>query len=162
MAEDSATTANADSILQLTKKALGLEADYDVFDMEIIMHINSAFSVLHQIGLGASTGFRISGADEKWTAILGERTDLEMVKDFVYSRVRLAFDPPANSFGRDGIKQNIAELTFYINIAVESAISSYGNVYIFESDSEEFPSGAPEGSLGWNPATGNIWRNSNG
>lgn len=156
------TTANAESILQLTKKTLGIEPDYTHFDMELVVFINSAFSVLHQIGLGASGGFRISGADEKWSAILGARTDLEMVKDYVYSRVRLAFDAPANSFGIEAIKQNIAELTFYINIAVDSAISSYGDVYIFESDADEFPEGASEGSLGWNPATGNIWRNSNG
>ena len=41
-----------DSILTSIKKLLGITEEYEHFDQDIIMHINSVFSVLTQLGVG--------------------------------------------------------------------------------------------------------------
>ena len=39
-----------DSILTSVKKMLGLSEEYDAFDLDIITHINSVFTILTQMG----------------------------------------------------------------------------------------------------------------
>ena len=41
-----------DSILTSIKKLLGIAEEYEHFDPDIVMYINSAFSVLTQLGVG--------------------------------------------------------------------------------------------------------------
>ena len=43
-----------DSILNSVKKQLGIAPDYEPFDPDIIIHINTVFSILHQLGAGQS------------------------------------------------------------------------------------------------------------
>jgi hypothetical protein len=85
------------SIFNTIKALLGPDADYDVFDHDIIIFINSAISTLTQLGIGPASGFRITGPDETWEQLLGDYKDLESVKTYIYMKVKLAFDPPANS-----------------------------------------------------------------
>ncbi len=40
----------SDSILNSTKKVLGIEAGYTPFDVDILMHINSVFTTVSQLG----------------------------------------------------------------------------------------------------------------
>jgi hypothetical protein len=107
------------SILDSTKKALGIEPDYDVFDPDITMHINSVFSTLHQLGIGPAAGYAITGPDDEWSAFLGNDPLLNNVRTYVYLRVRLLFDPPATSFALDAFKQQAQELEWRINVQRE-------------------------------------------
>jgi len=108
-----------ESILTSTKKLLGIGESDTSFDTDIIMSINSAIMALQQLGVGETSGFYISSADDLWEDLLGDRTDLEAAKIYVYLKVRLMFDPPQNSFLVDSIKNQISELEFRINIQAE-------------------------------------------
>jgi hypothetical protein len=106
------------SILEDTKKVLGIETPYDVFDTDILMHINSVFSTLNQLGLGPDEGFEVA-ADTEWADFLEDDARFSNVKTYVYLRVRLLFDPPATSFHIGAIEKQIEELAYRINAARE-------------------------------------------
>lgn len=112
------------SILTSVKKALGLDESYEAFDPEIIMHINSVFSNLNQIGVGPETGFQIEDKDATWDDLLAGELRLNNVKTWVYSKVRLIFDPPATSFAISAQQELIKELEFriYMFSEVEKAL----------------------------------------
>ena len=55
-----------ESILSSVKKVLNIPVDYPAFDQDIIMHINSTFSTLHQLGIGPVDGFMIEDATPTW------------------------------------------------------------------------------------------------
>ena len=110
-----------DSILTSIKKFLGIEADYTVFDPDIMMHANSAFATLQQLGY---SGYSIASDAETWTDYFSKsKVTAELhagVKQYVYLRVRLLFDPPANSFTQQAIKDTIDELTWRLNVQLET------------------------------------------
>lgn len=108
-----------ESILTSIKKLLGNEADYTHFDPEIIMFINSVFMKLMQLGVGVDTGFKISTGDEVWSDFLGDNTDLEAVKTYVYLNVRIIFDPPSSSFVLEAMHREIKELEWRLNAQVD-------------------------------------------
>lgn len=109
-----------ESILTSIKKLLGIPEDYEQFDAEIIIHINSVFSILTQIGVGPDSGYKIVGKEETWDDFLSGRIDIEDVKTYVYLKVRLAFDPPINASVVDAIKNQISEYEWRINVAVDA------------------------------------------
>lgn len=92
------------SILTDTKKVLGVDEEATEFDTDIIMHINSAFFLLNDLGVGVS-GFSISDELPTWEDFLGSRTDLEIVKSYVFVVVRLAFDRPETSYGIQALER---------------------------------------------------------
>ena len=108
-----------ESILITIKKMLGLEKDYDAFDLDIIIHINSALSELRQLGVGPKKGFKIIDSASVWSNFLGDDTKLEMVKEFVFAKVKPLFDPPSNSFVISMLKEEAQELAWRINVAAE-------------------------------------------
>lgn len=108
-----------DSILNSTKKLLGLAEDYDAFDQDVIIAINAALFTLTQLGVGPDEGFRISSADEVWSDFIGDATDLEAVKEYVYMKSRLAFDPPVNSSVLQALKDMCNEYEFRLNVQVD-------------------------------------------
>ena len=108
-----------ENILDSIKKLLGIdEADLN-FDQELIMHINSVFMVLNQLGVGPVNGFKISSNDEVWADFVGTRLDIESVKSYIYLKVRLLFDPPQNSFLVGSINKQIQEYEWRLNVQVE-------------------------------------------
>lgn len=107
-----------DSILLSIKNALGIESDYDGFDAEIIFGINTAFMLLNQLGVGPSVPYKITDDTAVWTDFLGT-SNLEAAKTYVQLKVRLLFDPPANSFLVDAINKNISELEWRLTTQVE-------------------------------------------
>ena len=111
-----------DSILTSIKKLLGIAEDYEHFDVDIIMHINAAFSTLSQIGVGPVEGFTISGKDPKWSdfASVSNLSNIENVKMYVYLKTRLIFDPPASGIATESIKETIRELECRLNIQYET------------------------------------------
>lgn len=108
-----------DSILTSIKKMLGITAEYTQFDADLIIHINSVFSILTQLGVGPSTGFSIHDEYSVWTDFLPEDPRLEMVKTYVYLKVRLMFDPPDRSAVADAMKRQIDEFEFRLNVAAD-------------------------------------------
>lgn len=111
-----------DSILTSVKKMLGADGSYDAFDLDIIVHINSVFMILNQMGVGPPEGFSITGIDETWQQYFGDQPVLEGVKTYMYMKVRLLFDPPASSFVLSAMKEHISEFEFRLNVAAESEV----------------------------------------
>lgn len=109
-----------ESILTSVKKMLGIAEEYTHFDADIIMHTNSVFMILHQLGVGPDEGFYIEDETAAWADFLGDPTILQMVKSYMYMKVRLLFDPPANGTVMKAIEQSISEAEFRLNIAVDN------------------------------------------
>jgi hypothetical protein len=108
-----------DSILQSTKKLLGIESDYTHFDIDLILHINSVLMGLTQMGVGPEEGFSITNEEDTWGDFLGTVTNLEGVKSYIALKVRLVFDPPTSSSVSDAINRYIQELEWRLNNQVD-------------------------------------------
>ena len=108
-----------ESILTSIKKLLGIDEEYEHFDIDIVMHINSTFMILNQLGVGPKKGYAIIDKEQTWTDFLGNREDLEAVKSYVYQKVRLIFDPPQMGYLVDAIKKSCEEFEWRINVEVE-------------------------------------------
>ena len=109
-----------ESILTSIKKLLGIAEEYEHFDVDIIMHINSAFSVLTQLGVGPEEGFRIEDAGAEWSDFLDDDPRLEMVRTYVYLKVKLVFDTTSSSSAViESINRQIQELEWRINVTVD-------------------------------------------
>lgn len=109
-----------ESILTSIKKLLGIIEEYEHFDVDIIMHINSAFSVLTQLGVGPEEGFRIEDASAVWSDFLYDDPCLEMVRTYVYLKVKQGFDSNSSSSAViEAINRQIQELEWRINVVVD-------------------------------------------
>ena len=109
-----------DSILTSIKKLLGITEEYKHFDADIIIHINSVFMILKQLGVGPPDGFSISDETPVWSDFIDNSSDIESVKSYVYLKVKLLFDPPLSSAAMDAMKQLISELEWRLTLAAES------------------------------------------
>lgn len=110
-----------ESILISIKKLLGNTEDYDNFDTDIIIHINTAFTTLNQLGVGPSDGFSIADSEAKWSDYINpEDKNFNSVKTYIYLKVKMLFDPPLNSTVIDAIQQQIRELEWRLNVESES------------------------------------------
>ena len=108
-----------ESILASIKKLLGIPEEYKQFDADIIMHINSAFSILTQLGVGPSNGFSISDEEKEWHDFIGDDGKIEMVKSYIHLKDKLLFDPPLSSAVIEAMNQMIKELEWRLNVAVD-------------------------------------------
>lgn len=109
----------ATKILDSIKRLLGIDiADFN-FDDELMMHINSVFLSLSQLGVGPAGPFSIADASIEWTAFTEAKTDLEAVKSYIYLKVRMLFDPPQNSFLVNSITDQIKELEWRLQLQEE-------------------------------------------
>lgn len=98
-----------ESILISIKKLLGISEDYTIFDNDIIIHINSVFSILHQMGF---PGYSIESKDENWDdyiALVGNDFDVNDVRSYVFFKTRMMFDPPTGA-AADSYNNLIGEL----------------------------------------------------
>lgn len=109
----------AQSILNSVKKVVGLTEDDDSFDVDILMHINSVFSTLNQLGVGPEEGFEIEDDSVVWEDFLPDKR-YNFVKSYIYLRVRRMFDPPGTSFLGDSYKEQTDEYECRISILRES------------------------------------------
>lgn len=104
-----------ESILNGTKKILGLPEDYTAFDHDVITHINAAFGTLNQLGLG-DDGFMIEDDEVEWDDFLeGKQTILNVCKTYIYLRVRLLFDPPTTSYAVEAAQKQVDQLEWRLN-----------------------------------------------
>lgn len=109
----------ADSILTNIKKIVGITELDTSFDPDIIMHTNTVLAVLNQLGIGPTDGFVIEDATPTWDDFLAGDKRLNMVKTYVYLRVRLLFDPPQTSFVIESLNKQIEELEVRMSIVRE-------------------------------------------
>ncbi len=109
-----------ESILTSIKKLLGITEEYEHFDADLIIDINSVLSTLTQIGVGPSEGFSITTKEETWEQFLPHDPRLNFVKSYVHLKVRLLFDPPLSSAVMEAINRQISELEWRIHIAADA------------------------------------------
>ena len=121
-----------DSILDSTKKTLNLASDYTAFDEEIILHINSVFSTLHQLGIGPEDGFMIEDKVPLWSDFLEGDHRLNNIKTYMYLRVRMLFDPPTLGYLIDAMKEQIKELEWRINVHRENEAWVDPDVFVLD------------------------------
>lgn len=114
-------------VLDSIKDALGVMSEHFVFDSQIKMHINSIFSILHQMGAGPEEGFRIESGEETWSEFSSDPVLIGMVKDYVFARTKIAFDPPTSSFVLDALQKNADELGWRINCYVDPGAEEEDN-----------------------------------
>ena len=107
------------SILTSIKKLLGITETDTSFDQDIIMHINTVFMVLQQLGVGPEEGYSITDENNAWEEFLPEQTKIEMVKSYMYLKVRLLFDPPSSTSVMEAINRSISEFEWRLNVAVD-------------------------------------------
>ncbi len=108
-----------ESILTSIKEMLGIKEEYTHFDTSVITHINTVLQTLKELGVGPEKGFSIKDKSASWADFLGDRTDLEAVKSYVYLKVRLLFDPPASSVIVKSIEELALEYEWRINVDAE-------------------------------------------
>ena len=109
------------TILGDIKKMIGPSADYDYFDTDLIIHINSALNVLKQLGIGPEEGYSISkDNNDTWEDFLGAHENIEMVKSYVYLKVKMVFDPPSSSSIAEAYRSAINEFEWRANVDVET------------------------------------------
>jgi hypothetical protein len=128
-------SVNPDSILDTVKKALGFESEYTAFDADITMLVNAAFGNLSSIGVGSDTGFVIKDRNTVWIEYVPNLLYQGMVKGYIFTSVKLWFDPPGTSFGINALEKQIEKWEFLINIAAEQGELDndvFGDVTIFE------------------------------
>lgn len=106
------------SILNDVKKLLGYDPLYTEFDVDIITHINSIFFVLNQIAVGPETPFVISDDTSKWNDFSEENA--ELVKSYVFLRVRQLFDPTQSSAVTESTKELIKEFEWRLQVAFDN------------------------------------------
>ena len=108
-----------DSILTSIKKMLGITEEYTHFDADIIMHINTVFMILNQLGVGPEKCFMIEDDIPTWRDFIPDGQDLEIVKSYMFMKVKLLFDPPASSTVMQSMNQAISEMERRLNVAVD-------------------------------------------
>ena len=108
-----------ESILTSIKKLLGISEEYTHFDSDLVMHINSVFSILTQLGVGPADGFFITDASATWADFIPEGKDLEMVKSYMQQKVRLLFDPPISSSVMESMNNMVKEFEWRLQVAAD-------------------------------------------
>lgn len=111
-----------ESILTSIKKLLGITEEYTHFDADIIMHINSVFMILNQLGVGPAEGFYIEDKTSTWDEYLSDPAQLQAVKSYVHLKVKMLFDPPSNGTVMNSVTQMINEFEWRLNVAVDPPI----------------------------------------
>ena len=96
---------------------MGIAEEYEQFDLDILIHINSVFTPLNQLGVGPEEGYSIESSDNSWNEFLGSESRLEMVKSYMYLKVRFLFDPPTIGGLIDATERQIAEMEWRITNA---------------------------------------------
>lgn len=106
------------SILLTIAQLLGIESDYEVYNIDLMIHINSAFWNLYQIGSLPDVGFKITGPNETWGDFkeASKIKNFEAVKEYVYIKTRLVFDPPSTSFVLKAYEDMLKEMEWRISI----------------------------------------------
>lgn len=156
------------SILDTTKKVLGVAPENTVFDIDILMYINSVFADLVLIGVGPDEGYAIEDSTTLWTDYLEGKLYLNQVQAYMYLRVRLLFDPPATSYATEALRKQADKYEWMLSLyskdseaeepsGPKTAIESNDGVYNL-TGGLDFPSYAPVGVIGIDADTGITYK----
>ena len=91
------------------------------FDGDLIMHINSAFADLHDLGVGPVEGFEIEDENSAWLDFCQDPPVINSVKEFVYLSVKLVFDPPTQAALLASMERRYSKLEWKLNAKCDSA-----------------------------------------
>lgn len=105
-----------ESILKTIKQLIGCPDDLEQFDLDLTIHINSAFAALTQLGVGPKEGYRITGPDNVWSEFEEDTQKSSLIKDYVYIKTRLLFDPPTSGSLMDSLKEQLKEMEWRLYI----------------------------------------------
>lgn len=113
-----------ESILRSIRSMIGPSADYSIFDTDLIFWINSAFSTLYQLGIGVDKdhAFFINDENSTWADFIGDDANssrLNLVKTYIYMKVKMGFDPPASSQVMESMKTLCEEYEYRMKMAEE-------------------------------------------
>lgn len=108
------------SILNTTKKILGIEADYTAYDLDIITHINTALADITDLGIGPTNGFQIEDATAVWSDFIGDNMRYNPVKSFVWLKVRTLFDPPEGRYAIQATDGQLAQMLWRLSVNREN------------------------------------------
>ena len=98
---------------------LGITEEYTHFDVHVITHINTAFAILNQLGVGPDNGFFIRDKEVTWGELIPSDNNLELVKTYTHAKTQILFDPPLAAAAIDALSKSIAELEWRISCAVD-------------------------------------------
>lgn len=104
----------SDSVLSSTKQMLGISPEDTSFDVNVIMSINTALTILKDLGLTEVEDQIVTSDKMTWDELLGGRTDIEYVKTYIYQKVKMIFDPPTSTAAIDAMQRSISELEWRI------------------------------------------------
>jgi hypothetical protein len=107
------------SILTSVKQLLGIEDSVTVFDKDIIIHINTVFMMLNQLGVGPEIGFSIDDNTTVWIDYITKEQNQEAVKSYMYLNLKLLFDPPASGSVLLSVDRQIAMLEWRLNVQAD-------------------------------------------
>lgn len=109
-------------ILSDLRKSAGSTEDYDeYFDSQLMMHANTLFALLIQVGVGPETGFKVEDAGTTWDEYYAqcknpEDPKLKMVESYICIKTRILFDPPTNSTVLQSLNDTAKELEWRLNV----------------------------------------------
>lgn len=109
------------SILNDVKHSLQIETDDHSFDQSIIMHVNATFVILNQLGVGEKLFF-IEDETAEWDEFIND-TNVNLVKQYMYAKVRVLFDPPATSFVLSSLEKNVEQLEWRLNVEFDKGVT---------------------------------------
>lgn len=109
-----------ESILNSVKSHLGISEDETHFDGDIIIHINSVFSILKQMGVGPDETFNIVDDKPVWNDFLDDDLDFSEVKTYMYLKVKMVFDPPTSSSVLSSFERQISELEWRLTVSASN------------------------------------------
>ena len=112
--------SNNDSILTSIKKLMGLTEEYDAFDQDILILINSVLFELEQIGVKAKDGFTLSDKTAVWSDYSDDDRLLNALKPYIYMKTKLTFDPPTSSGALDSMNRIIDRFEWRINLYADT------------------------------------------
>lgn len=110
------------SILKDVKKMIGPSEIYDQFDQDLIIHINSVFTILQQLGVGPKEGFSIEDDGADWSDFIEDIESsniFQMVRSYMYLKVRMQFDPPTGSVA-SAFEEQIKEYEWRLSVAPDT------------------------------------------
>lgn len=111
------------SVLLSTKAILGIAPEYTAFDLDILTHINAAFSFINQLGVGPAEGVFVEDESYTWDLLALLTPQLSLVKTYVFLRVKSIFDPPPTSFAIQAMERQIQEQEWRLNVMREELIA---------------------------------------
>lgn len=123
------------SILGSVRKMMGgldvMEGDQYPFDQELIIHINSVFTILNQLGVGPKTAFFITGESETWEDFFGDEKVVNLAKSYLYLKTKILFDPPQSGVLHEAMERQIQEFEWRLNVETDDTTE------VAEDESEE-------------------------